>query len=70
MVGFSQCGSANSQMLLRLPLMSRFGRKRPVIFAISVKLERPLSGKADVQIVATIKSSSEWLLCARKQPLG
>jgi hypothetical protein len=29
---------------------SAFGRKRPVIFAISVKLERPLLRKADIQI--------------------
>ena len=32
--------------------MAASGRKRPVIFEILVAFERPLSGKADVQILA------------------
>ena len=39
-----------------MSLTSASGRKRPVIFAISVKLERPHLGKAAVQILDFEKS--------------
>ncbi len=36
--------------------MSAFGRKRPVRLLISMTFERPLSGKAVIQGLATLKS--------------